>query len=130
MDGAGFEIRWGERHLLLSSRPIPRPICPQVQWSPILFQKVKWPGHAVGHRPPSSIVVKNIWSCTSTHLPPVACYLTTFTFILYFKFCNKHYDSHLLGKRRKKGKAIPVQACTGPEGSRRLRLPDFKTIGT
>jgi len=29
-----------------------------------------------------------------------------------------------------KGKAIPLQACTGPEGSRRLRLPDFKTIGT
>jgi len=30
----------------------------------------------------------------------------------------------------KKGKAIPLQAWTGPEGSRRLRLPDFKTIGT
>jgi len=29
-----------------------------------------------------------------------------------------------------KGKAIPVQAWTGPEGSRRLRPPDFKTIGT
>jgi len=28
-----------------------------------------------------------------------------------------------------KGKAIPLQAWTGPEGSR-LRLPDFKTIGT
>jgi hypothetical protein len=28
------------------------------------------------------------------------------------------------------GKAIPLQAWTGPEGSRRLRLPDFKTIGT
>jgi hypothetical protein len=28
-----------------------------------------------------------------------------------------------------KGKAIPLQAVTGPEGSRRLRLPDFKTIG-
>jgi hypothetical protein len=26
-------------------------------------------------------------------------------------------------------KAIPLQALTGPEGSRRLRLPDFKTIG-
>jgi hypothetical protein len=26
--------------------------------------------------------------------------------------------------------AIPLQALTGPEGSRRLRLPDFKTIGT
>jgi len=27
------------------------------------------------------------------------------------------------------GKAIPLQAWTGPEGSRRLRLPDFKTVG-
>jgi hypothetical protein len=29
-----------------------------------------------------------------------------------------------------KGKAIPLQALTGAEGSRNLRLPDFKTIGT
>jgi len=29
-----------------------------------------------------------------------------------------------------KGKAIPVQAWTGPEGSTRLSLPHFKTIGT
>jgi len=29
-----------------------------------------------------------------------------------------------------KGKAIPFQAWTGPENSRRLRFPDFKTIGT
>jgi hypothetical protein len=29
-----------------------------------------------------------------------------------------------------KGKAIPLQAWTGPEGSRTLKLPDFKTIGT
>jgi hypothetical protein len=29
----------------------------------------------------------------------------------------------------KKGKAIPLQAWTGPEGSRKLRLPDFMTIG-
>ena len=29
-----------------------------------------------------------------------------------------------------KGKAIPLQAWTGPEVSRRLMLPDFKTIGT
>jgi hypothetical protein len=32
--------------------------------------------------------------------------------------------------RIKKGKAIPLQAWTGPEVSRKLRLPDFKTIGT
>jgi hypothetical protein len=29
-----------------------------------------------------------------------------------------------------KGKAIHLQAWTGPEGSRRLRLPGFKTVGT
>jgi hypothetical protein len=29
-----------------------------------------------------------------------------------------------------KGKAIPLQALTGPEGSRRMRLPDIKAIGT
>ena len=29
-----------------------------------------------------------------------------------------------------KGKAISLQAWTGPEGSRKLRLPDFKTVGT
>jgi hypothetical protein len=38
------------------------------------------------------------------------------------KICGK--------KREGKGKAIPLQAWTGPEGSRRLRLPDFKTVGT
>jgi len=30
----------------------------------------------------------------------------------------------------KKVKAIPLQAFTGPEGSWRSRLPDFKIIGT
>jgi len=33
-------------------------------------------------------------------------------------------------KGKGKGKATPLQAWTGPEGSRRLRLPDLKTIGT
>ena len=28
------------------------------------------------------------------------------------------------------GKAIPLQVWAGPEGSRRLRLPNFKTVGT
>jgi len=34
--------------------------------------------------------------------------------------------THIKGK----GTAIPLQAWTSPEGSRRLLLPDFKTIGT
>jgi hypothetical protein len=29
-----------------------------------------------------------------------------------------------------KGKAIPLQTLIRPEGSRRFRLPGFKTIGT
>jgi hypothetical protein len=37
-----------------------------------------------------------------------------------------HYLKGLKGK----GKAIPLQAWTGPEASRRLRLPEFKTLGT
>jgi hypothetical protein len=27
-----------------------------------------------------------------------------------------------------KGKAVPLQACSGPEGSRKLRFPDFMTM--
>ena len=34
------------------------------------------------------------------------------------------------GKGKGNGKAIPLQDWTGPEGSRRSRFPDFKTIGT
>jgi len=29
----------------------------------------------------------------------------------------------------KESKAIPLQAWTGPEDSRKMRLPDFKTTG-
>jgi hypothetical protein len=39
-------------------------------------------------------------------------------------------NNHTLFFRHKKGKAIPLQAWTGPEGSRKLKLPDFMTIGT
>jgi hypothetical protein len=36
----------------------------------------------------------------------------------------------VLGHTLYEVKAIPLQPLTGPEGSRRLRLPDFKTVGT
>jgi hypothetical protein len=39
-------------------------------------------------------------------------------------------DEFVAGFPKKKGKAITLQVWTGAEGSRRLRLPDFKTIGT
>jgi hypothetical protein len=32
--------------------------------------------------------------------------------------------------KKSRGKSIPLQDWTGTESSRRLRLPDFKTLGT
>jgi hypothetical protein len=31
---------------------------------------------------------------------------------------------------RKRGKAIPTKVWTGPDGSKSLRLPELKTIGS
>jgi hypothetical protein len=39
--------------------------------------------------------------------------------ILYYRFIME------IAYGKGKGKAIPLQAWTGPEGSRRLRFPDF-----
>ena len=36
-------------------------------------------------------------------------------------------SGHRYALRVKKGKAVPLQACSGPEGSRKLRFPDFMT---
>ena len=33
----------------------------------------------------------------------------------------------MAGEYRSKGKAVPLQAWTDPEGSRKLRFPDFVT---
>ena len=40
------------------------------------------------------------------------------------------FRSHACNIHQVKGKAIPLQTWTGPEGSRKLRLPHFKTFGT
>jgi hypothetical protein len=44
--------------------------------------------------------------------------------------CVWYISTMVEQQKNKKGKPIPLQALTGPEGSRRLRLPDFKTIST
>jgi len=38
-------------------------------------------------------------------------------------------NSHNTQDRQVKGKAVPLYAWRGPEGSRSLRHPDFQTIG-
>jgi hypothetical protein len=51
---------------------------------------------------------------------------------IFLKFRQKYSKRSFFATATRKGngKAIPLQAWTGPEGSRSLRLPDFKTIGT
>ena len=45
-------------------------------------------------------------------------------------FFSKFYERPSNTAENVKGKAIPLQVWTGPESSRRLKLPDFMTIGT
>jgi hypothetical protein len=43
---------------------------------------------------------------------------------------NARQNQQSVSLRHSKGEAIPLQALTGPEGSRGLRLSDFKTFDT
>ena len=47
-----------------------------------------------------------------------------------FRLILLNFNSCICFLYKKDIKAIPLQAWRDPEGSRRLRLPDFKTIGT
>ena len=70
-------------------------------------------GPKTAHSPLSCAEITHEWSYTST--PPTPSWLAP-----------RQID---ISKVKVKVKAIPLQAWTGPEGSRSLRLPDFKTIG-
>jgi hypothetical protein len=50
--------------------------------------------------------------------------------IIYIILEKKVCPFSLVIKGKGKGKAIPLQAWTGPAGSRNSRLPHFKTVGT
>jgi hypothetical protein len=43
---------------------------------------------------------------------------------------NETSEQNSNGYCNVKGKANPLQTRTGPEDSRKLKLPDFKTFGT
>jgi hypothetical protein len=67
----GFDSRRGLRICLFTTvfRKALRPTQPPIQWLPgVLSLGVKPPGREADHSPPSSAVVKNAWSHTST--PP------------------------------------------------------------
>jgi len=74
---------------------------------------------------------------TQTPLPPPPQKKNSFQ-LFYLPLFNSETKKKLFFGRKilgegvipqpQKQKAIPLQAWTGPEGPRRLRLPDFKTI--
>ena len=73
---------------------------------------------------------------TSSHQWPVQMGLVDTFFSDSVYLCHWHSISapntfvHLSLMPYNHSKAIPLRAWIGPEGSRRLRLPDFKTVGT
>ena len=49
-----------------------------------------------------------------------------------YRYLTSNYSLHALSLKSKlpvlqKGKSVPLQAWSGPEGSRKLRFPDFMT---
>jgi hypothetical protein len=49
-----------------------------------------------------------------------------FFFGYHFKaITEESLNLDIEGMVKGKGKAVPLQACSGPEGSRKLRFPDF-----
>jgi hypothetical protein len=71
------------------------------------------------------------WTATEKSVLIIKLYAISLSYSkLYCKFNRKFPGIDVLTKTTIRGKAIPLQVLTGPEGSRRLRLPDFKTIGT
>jgi hypothetical protein len=68
-EGSGIQIPAGARDFsFLSNAQVSSVAQPAslIKWYKNIFTKVKQPGHAVDHSPPSGAKVKNEWSYTST----------------------------------------------------------------
>jgi len=113
-------------------RPWGPPSVPDSGYRTVFLPGVERSGRVVDHSLPSRDEVKNEWSYTSP--PPIQLQeLDRDNFLHTALRCAQAQQSKEFRKHRLtqiKGKAIPLQAWTGAEGSRRLRLPDFKTIDT
>ena len=86
------------------------------------FSRVKRSVHGVYHPPASSDEVKAkvqlyLYSPCGRSWPVIGRSLLFLYLLLIFFLAFQSY----------KGKAVPLQAWSGPEGSRKLRLPDFMT---
>jgi len=69
-------------------------------------------------------------AASPTNVPKVPIFCGVMACILaeLWRSFDKYIASILILTCKAQGKAIPVQAWTGPDGSRRMRLPDFKEV--
>ena len=96
------------------------------KWVPGISLGVKAAG-AFGWRT-TTLVVPKVEKIQGLNLPgtPRATSACRGTPLLYFI----HIFTSYRGSLYVRSKTVPLQARCGPEGSRRLRLPDFMTFGT
>jgi hypothetical protein len=71
--------------------------------------------HAVKHHRKSNWLKTTDWTPSGHYVPIHSLPFHTAAFIQFFQ-------------NKLKGKAVPLQAWSGPEGSRKLRFPDFMTM--
>ena len=81
-------------------------------WSPYCLQSINWLIYVMQ----TVFSVRVELNCCNKYCAPV------------YRTEQGRFEIRILYKLE--GKAIPWQAWTGPQSSRRLRLPNFKTIGT
>ena len=126
-------------------RPAPLPVAvptelpgPHKSRSCPSFLDVRWLTRSKYHtEDPQILVARTTWLPVFVHLAfgcELYCswlFLLSSLHVLILRNVNVKYCMYdVKGKVKGKGKAIPLKTWTGPEGSRRLRLPDFKTVGT
>jgi len=93
-------------------------------------QSLSWEVHQdqwtfLCHRQSYSFTFGVLQHCNSQSVLPLCCLMIT---VQYRQSSPSSQQNWLIW--HSKVKATPLQAWTGPTSSRRLRLPDFKTIGT
>ena len=75
--------------------------------------------------------IQYIFIIQTQHLNTVRSFIYFLQRVSAALFGHHRVETHLPERPKHvvKGKTIPLRAWTSPEGSRRLRFPDFKTIG-
>jgi len=104
------------------------PTQPHIQRVPGFIPGVGW-GEAAGnwswyHWHPPIAAIKNVWSYTSISPTWLHALYRNISSLICILAINDNRCMKMLGKV----KAVPLQAWSGPEGSRKLRFPDYVTM--